>query len=85
MDLPGPRPKFFFAPEQIAKRHQDWGVSEFNRRVGESTLAFYQHVSDPARPLLRVVTGQGLEAARTVIADLLAGKVDPTEGHVIEM
>lgn len=84
-DLPGPRPRFFFAPEQIAKRHRDWGVGEFNRRVGEATLAFYAHVNNPDNPLLQVTTASGLDAARTVITDLLAGRVDPVEGHLIRM
>jgi len=84
-DLPGPKPRFFFAPEQIARRHKDWGVTEFNRQAGEATLAFYNFVTDPENPLLRVSTARGLKAAADVIAELLAGRVDPAEGHLIRM
>ena len=34
--LPGPRPKFFFAPDRVAKRTADWGRDGFERRLAEA-------------------------------------------------
>jgi hypothetical protein len=84
-DLPGPRPRFFFAPDHIARRHQDWGVAEFNRRAGQATLGFYQYVTRPQQPLLTITHIDGLEGAEKVIAAMLAGQVDPREGHLVHI
>jgi hypothetical protein len=83
-DLPGPRPRFFFAPDHIARRHQDWGVTEFNRRAGQATQGFYQYVTRPERPLLTITHIDGLAGAKQVITAMLAGRVDPREGHLIQ-
>lgn len=84
-DLPGPEPKFFFAPPHIARRYEDWGVAEFNRRAGEATTAFYQYITHPERRLLTVTESHGLDSARSIIADMLRGKIDPGEGHVVSL
>lgn len=84
-ELRGPKPRFFFAPEQIAKRHQDWGVAEFNRRAGEATARFYKFVGDPERGLLSITEHQGLDMAEQIIGDMLRGEVDPAQGHIIRV
>lgn len=84
VDLPGPRPRFFFAPEHIARRHQDWGVAEFNRRAGEATEGFYRYVTRPEQPLLMITHIDGLAGAEKVIAAMLAGQVNPREGHLVQ-
>lgn len=84
-DLPGPPPTFFFAPDQIAKRMAEWGAEAFGQRLGSAWARFQAHVSDPQHDLLQVKTGEGLEAARAVFAQLLDGKVAPREGHVIRL
>lgn len=81
--LPGPKPKFFFAPTQIAKRNTDWGHAEFGRRYGEAERAFLARAADPASPWIRVVEHHGLDAAASVIADLYNGRADPLEGHIV--
>lgn len=83
VDLPGPRPSFFFAPDHIARRHQDWGVAEFNRRAGQATQGFYRYVARPVKPLLTITKIDGLAAAEKVISAMLTGRVDPREGHLI--
>jgi len=82
-DIPGPEPKLYFAPVQIAKRNKDWGHDEVNRRFGEAQRAFYARVSDPQRPWLKVVEHRGLDAAGSLIRNLVAGKIDPLAGHVV--
>ncbi|MBY8964737.1 DUF2855 family protein [Algiphilus sp. NNCM1] len=83
--LPGPPPTFFFAPDQIAKRMAEWGAEGFGQRLGVAWARFHAHVCHPPRNLLQVMTGEGLEEARTVFAQLLAGEVAPREGHVIQL
>ncbi|MEP6882664.1 MAG: DUF2855 family protein, partial [Dokdonella sp.] len=39
-ELPGPPPKFFFAPEQIRKRTTDWGPTGFNERFSAAEKEF---------------------------------------------
>jgi hypothetical protein len=83
--LPGPAPTFFFAPEQILKRTAEWGAQTFGEKLGNAWSRFGAHVNDPNRELLRIVEGQGLDAAQLVFAQLLAGAVTPQEGHVIRL
>src|ERR1700751_2014985 len=39
-DLPGPRPLFFFAPDQVRKRTEEWGTDELERRLGQAWAPF---------------------------------------------
>lgn len=82
-DLPGPTPEFFFAPNWIAKRYKDWGASEFNRRSGEASTAFFGYVTDNG--LIELVNRNSLEAAREVIVEMVRGRTDPSVGHVIDL
>lgn len=83
--LPGPAPTLFFAPHQIAKRTAEWGPQAFGQRLGDAWVRFAAHVSDPQHDLLRIVEGQGLEGARHVFEQMLAGRVSPRDGHVIRL
>jgi len=80
-ELPGPRPQFYFAPNQIRKRNSDWGAAELTLRVNAAQSRFIEYLS--ARRLLEIESGSGLEAARAVIAEFSAGRTDPRMGHVI--
>lgn len=84
-ELPGPPPKFFFAPDQIGKRIGEWGPQAFAERLGDAWTRFHAHVCDPQRDLLGIQEGCGLEDARQVFEQLLAGRVAPREGHVIRL
>jgi hypothetical protein len=81
--LPGPRPTLFFAPAQIKKRHADWGAAGLQQRIADAWAAFMRPVTDPQAPWLRVVHGSGTEAIANTYAALLAGRVDPAEGHML--
>lgn len=81
--LPGPEPKFYFAPVQIRKRNADWGHAEVNRRFNEAQLAFIRRVGDGPQPWMALREHRGLEAAQALIADLHAGRIDPQAGHVV--
>jgi hypothetical protein len=80
-DLPGPTPVFFFAPDRVKKRIADWGAPELYRRIGEAMGRFLASVST----WLRVVEGHGPAALESVYQAMLAGRVDPAEGHVLSL
>jgi len=82
-ELPGPAPQPYFAPNQIKKRNADWGPAEVTRRFNEAQLAFIRRVSDVERPWMRVQEHVGFEAARDLVEALVAGRIDPTDGHVV--
>jgi hypothetical protein len=86
-NLPGPDPKFFFAPTQIRKRNADWGYDGFNQRFNSAQQRFIRRLVSPsdatAQPWMQVIEHRGLEAARKVIAELHDGKADPAVGHVV--
>ncbi|MDO8288244.1 MAG: DUF2855 family protein [Parvibaculum sp.] len=79
--LPGPKPEFFFAPTQIAKRTKDWGPGGIDERLGKSWVNFLGSVGT----WMKVVHGKGgSDIARTYVA-MLDGKVSPSEGHILSL
>ncbi len=83
VDMPGPAPKFFFAPDQIAKRNKDWGPDSFNTRFNAAQDAFFEQVGSADPVWMTVKTGQGFKAAQDVIETLVASGGDPAIGHMI--
>ena len=83
--LPGPRPVLFFAPAQAQKRNADWGPAGLQQRMADAWSAFMQPVTNAAHPWLRVVRGEGEAAVAATYAALLAGTVNPAEGHVLSV
>jgi Protein of unknown function (DUF2855) len=81
--LPGPAPKPYFAPYQIKKRNADWGAAEVTRRFNEAQLAFLERVSRPSEPWLVVKEHRGFAAAQQLVREMVAGRIDPREGHVV--
>jgi hypothetical protein len=84
-DLPGPAPKFYFAPVQIRKRNADWGPAVVNERFNAAQRRFIDHVREPSRGWLTVIEEAGMPAAQQRIAALHAGRSDPREGYVIRL
>jgi hypothetical protein len=83
IELPGPEPRFFFAPVQIKKRNADWGHEVVNQRFNEAQRRFIAQVSAGSNSWMRVVENRGFEAAQRVIAGLVNGTIDPVDGHVV--
>lgn len=79
--LPGPRPEFFFAPAQIAKRNNDWGPGEVMTRIG---VALGEFLEGSPR-WLTVEHSTGPDAITEVYRQLLEGRADPSIGHVVSM
>ncbi len=80
-DLPGPKPQFFFAPEQVRKRREDWGPGVIEAQI----TAGWKRISADAGEWLDVVVHEGLEAAVGVYRDIARGRSNPREGHVIRL
>ena len=77
--LPGPTPAFFFAPDRMAKRRQDWAPGEFEQRYGAAWAGF---VADAPR-WLRVERGQGREAIQAAYLAQVDGGTAADAGVVL--
>lgn len=79
--LPGPKPEFFFAPSQVAKRSAEWGAEELNARIARS---FDRFLDDTDR-WLTVEHRTGPDALDGVYRALLEGLAEPNVGYVVSM
>jgi Protein of unknown function (DUF2855) len=77
--LPGPEPKFFFAPDHIRKRTRELGRAGLDARFAEAWGPFVAWASG----WLSVVRGKGSEAIKSAYLELLDGRADPSVGYVL--
>jgi hypothetical protein len=79
--LPGAKPAWFFAPDQIRKRAREWGPRGIDKRFSVAWSGF--------APLLerhlKVVEGRGPAAVRQTYLDTLAGRIPPDQGHMLSL
>jgi len=80
-DLPGPQPKFFFAPTRIRKRGEDWGPAELEKRVAEAWHPFAEWSGE----WLEVKEGEGRDALEKTYLEVLDGEVGPRVGPVVSL
>jgi len=80
-DLAGPRPKFFFAPQRVAKRVPDWGWDGLTQRLADAWGPYVQWTDG----WLQVLHGQGPEELERAYLDLLDGRIDPASAHVLTL
>jgi len=80
-ELPGPAPKFFFAPDRVVKRSEDWGRAGLNTRVADTWHPFCEW----AGGWLEVTRGQGFDAVQQAYLEVLEGRVPPTRAHVLSI
>jgi hypothetical protein len=80
-ELPGPEPIFFFAPDRVVKRSEDWGRAGLETRVADAWRPFCEWTGG----WLDVIRGQGFEAVRSAYLDVLEGRVDPKSAHVLQI
>ena len=78
--MPGSKPTFFFAPNRIRKRGNDWGTPELERKVAEAWHPF----AEWSQGWLRVEPIGAGDIEKTY-TDLVDGKIDPREGHVVSL
>jgi hypothetical protein len=80
-ELPGARPTWFFAPDQIRKRAKEWGPGGIDTRFGASWSGFAPKLDQ----WLRVTEGRGPAAVRATYLDTLNGRVPPELGHILSL
>ena len=80
-DLPGPQPEFFFAPARIVKRTEDWGGAGLQERLGRA----WEEFSAFSDEWMRITRHRGPEALETTYLDLLSGRIDPRDGHIMSL
>jgi hypothetical protein len=79
--LPGVRPQFFFAPDQMVKRRGDWGPNGIEERYGDAWRRFVPH----AEQWVDVVVGEGPRALEQVWLEVLGNRTAPRAGHVLQL
>jgi hypothetical protein len=80
-ELPGAKPSWFFAPDQIRKRAKEWGPGGMDQRFGAAWSGFAPKLDK----WLTVTESRGPEAVKKVYLDTLNGHVSPDEGHILSL
>jgi Protein of unknown function (DUF2855) len=80
-DLPGAPPTFFFAPDRIRQRGQDWGMAELQSRMGVA----WKVLVDRLDRWMKVRRGRGHADVERVYRATLDGTADPADGHVLSL
>jgi len=79
--LPGAKPKFFFAPDQMRKRAKEWGPGGIDLRFGAAWSGFAPNLDR----WLVVTEGRGPAAVQAAYLDTLNGRVPPHLGHILSL
>jgi hypothetical protein len=80
-ELPGARPAWFFAPDQIRKRAREWGPGGIDVRFSAAWSGFAPGLDR----WLKVIEGRGERPVRQVYLDTLAGHIPPDQGHILSL
>ena len=80
-ELPGAKPKWFFAPDQIRKRAKKWGPGG----VDAHFAAAWGEFAPTLGGWLKVTESRGADAVRPVYLDTLAGRIPPDQGHMLSL
>ena len=79
--LPGAKPVWFFAPDQIRKRAKEWGPGGIETRFGNAWSGFAPMLDS----WLNVIEGKGPATVKQVYLDTLNGRVPPDQGHILSL
>jgi len=79
--LPGAKPIWFFAPDQIRKRAKEWGPGGIETRFGNAWSGFAPMLDS----WLNVIEGKGPATVKQVYLDTLNGRVPPDRGHILSL
>jgi len=79
--LPGAKPTWFFAPDQIRKRVREWGPGGIDKRFGAAWAGFAPNLEK----WLTIIDSRGPEAVQRVYLDALAGRIPPDQGHMLSL
>ena len=80
-DLPGAKPIWFFALDQIRKRAREWGAGGIDRRFSAAWVDF----APMLERWLTVTESRGPAAVTQIYLDTLNGRVPPDQGHILSL
>ena len=80
-DLPGVKPKLFFAPSRADKRRADWGAAELGKRIDAS----WRDIAKSSSNWLNITHHNGLELAPSIWNVITSGKARPDIGNIVMM
>jgi hypothetical protein len=80
-ELPGAKPVWFFAPDQLRKRAKDWGTGGIETRFSTAWSGLLPNLDR----WLTIVEGRGPNDVRRVYLDTLDGRVRPDQGHMLSL
>lgn len=79
--LPGAKPVWFFAPDQIRKRAKEWGPGGVDARFSAAWAGFAPNLER----WLTVVESRGPDAVTRVYLDTVNGRIPPEQGHMLSL
>jgi Protein of unknown function (DUF2855) len=79
--LPGAKPTWFFAPDQMRKRAKEWGPGGIDARFSVAWSDFAPKLDS----WLEVIEGRGEGPVKQVYLDTLNGRVPPDQGHILSL
>jgi hypothetical protein len=77
--LSGPKPEFFFAPSQVAKRRAEWGPGEIEKQI----TAAWKRIAADASNWMDVKVYDGVAASEAPYHALVTGQADPKTAVII--
>lgn len=77
--MPGPKPVLFFAPDHAVALFRELGTEEATRQIAMAWRNFLA----AAEGTIAITRLNGLDEARRVFLEMVAGRVDPAQGIVI--
>jgi hypothetical protein len=79
--LPGAKPQFFFAPDQIRKRAKEWGPGGVDLRFGAAWSTFAPKLDQ----WIKVIENHGPAVVQRAYLDTLNGRVPPDQGLILSL
>ena len=80
-ELPGVKPRFFFAPAQIAKREKDWGSGVIMSKASHASAGLAEQVSRE----MTIEWTRDVNALKQLWLDLLDNKVSGDSGNMVSL
>jgi hypothetical protein len=77
--LSGPKPEFFFAPSQVAKRRAEWGPGEIEKQI----TAAWKRIAADASNWMDVTVYEGVAASEAPYHALVTGQAYPKTAVII--
>lgn len=80
-NLPGAKPKFFFAPSQLKKRSIEWGTGETMKRLNSSLLRYIEF----CHAIITIEQTKDINQLDAIYQQVLAGTADASIGQVVSL